>query len=148
MVGTEEEAKVAASFGYLPSAELAEGVLPDGWEWLGAGFSRAGYLSPSKVVYKVTYDGDYNTAEMKVLGAIAQMDLDDRVYVPKATLWGNVIAMEFVVGTPINGWDLDAAVGNFIKDDLDIQDNHDGNLRKMQDGRIAVIDFGCSRLGS
>lgn len=148
MLGTQEEANIAASFGYASETQ-AEQRMADGWHWLGYGFSRTGYLSPSKVVYKVSFNGgeQYNEQE---LNALAQLPdpLDARIYVPKAQLWTpTVMAMEYIDGRPVNGYALSDDLRNYLVKTLDIVDCHEGNLRLLKDGRVAVIDWGCSKLG-
>lgn len=133
---------------------------PGGFRWLGAGAFRDAYLGPDGVVYKVA-QGHHcvqdNRAEDEVSRAIwdaaaipAIARLLEKVYVPKTTLYGDILAMEYVDGAKCEyedarGW-LEDDVPQEVLDaleDLGIYDCHGGNVLRTKDG-YAVVDLGNS----
>ena len=73
-----------------------------GWFAIGRGATRRVFLSPEGVVYKVASRPCHNEDEAEIVAAIRPFFGElakHNIRIPDCTLWGDVLAMEFVEGT-------------------------------------------------
>lgn len=150
MIGTQENAQVAASYGRRRSYDLQ-----DGWSLLCSGSSRCAYLGPDGVVYKVGR-AMYNRTEHARMQDFRNGPVHEYFRFPDTTLYEvvsppdvygheyNVIAMEYVPDTTHeNLLPQDAAMEAWSVFELD--DMFWANWRVHQiDGKVLVtiIDAG------
>lgn len=145
LIGSLEEATIAAHLNRVRP-------LPKGWKKVGAGSYRTAYLAPSGTLYKVPHasEGYLVTANYREVSFSLTFHenvstpkaqaLLEKVYVPKATLYDKIVAMEYIEKGPENGigglWEL-IRWGNFGMHDIGWH-----NCIRMKDGRIALVDLG------
>jgi hypothetical protein len=116
-VGRQDYAERAAGFGYhypdLDGGEYGEydpnttsdsvDFLPDGWKALGAGVNRTAYLGPDGVVYKVPAPGcgqaNHYEKDSCARLAYSREDCVGGWTVPYCTLYGDVLATEYIHGS-------------------------------------------------
>jgi len=168
MVGTFEEAQVAATFdacemrtmfisnydyessSYLPIAIPGH----DGWFVIGKGSTRVAVLSPSNVIYKLHLynEGPFNQREASYRKSLP--DVIGICRVADSTLYNvndePVLAMEYIelpfAPKGQNSWDNDSLNKEIVRIEADcleyeIYDVHDGNLGRDKDGTPVLIDY-------
>lgn len=117
---------------------------PCEWQYLGSGSYRDVYLSPNNVVYKVNIDsGDYgyNISEYENYLRIKDYELPDWLHIPIMSMYGDVIAAQYVNATKLNYCTFKACIcggiwngqcqvylHDYVDELLDISDMHNDNL--------------------
>lgn len=153
MIGSQEIAD---------QARYASPYAPRGLTYLGSGAFRDAYLGPDGVVYKVAISAgcvEDNRAEHDISKAIwdaadipAIARLLEEVYVPQTSLYGDILAMEYIVGKPsvdvMDYCDIPFEVESACEA-LGIFDTHGNNVLECHDltptgARYAVVDLGTS----
>lgn len=149
VIGSEEEARAVVGVAAVVGEYGEPGPCGNGWTFLGAGAYRQAFLSPTGTVYKVAkYYPEENENEHRACTRIRQNVKQDLVYVPETSLYGQVLAMEYVDGSPALWSEMSKAEGHTVMDVLGIRDCHSGNVRRMRDGKLAVIDYNISFHGN
>lgn len=112
-----------------------------GFQYLGSGMSRKGYLGPNGNVFKVANYVSANEAEYSLWKAWQTVELPFWVCIPHMQLHDNgVLECEFM--------GEDALVLDYWRfrelRRIGFWDIHENNVRELSDRRIAVIDLGGS----
>jgi hypothetical protein len=126
---------------------------PDGWKLVGSGAYRQVYLHPDgDVVYKVNRSKTYNAnaEEYKAIERVRPMLKSSNVYIPKATLYDRVIAMEYIdlpekqLWGSLNPEENERYVqARADASDAGIEDMHSKNVR-WNDPVLVVFDLNMS----
>lgn len=125
--------------------------LPDGWQYLGSGWSRDAFLGPDGVVYKVARGVDRSAQKTRALQCSYA---EARCYREKAEkvaalgwrlaasrlLNNSVIAMEYVKPHPTDQF-IDWEDMLMIERELGFGDLHSGNCWKDINGIKTIIDY-------